>query len=95
MRNSEIKLDVISVSESFLEEPLAGTHSVVVKLKKELNYNNYTAKIKGNDIELKYDADVDGFFYNDDSAGAPNSLTVIVTEKSTQKSQEIVLINKN
>ncbi|MBU5592493.1 hypothetical protein KQI89_12080 [Clostridium sp. MSJ-4] len=64
-------------------------------LKDGLNYNNYTAKIKATNEELIYDKETVGaFFYENSDGEIPKSVVVVITENTTQKTQEVT-INKN
>ena len=87
------EIDVVDIKESELEEHIVGTYYVTLRLKTGLDYSKYTAKIKGADIEMVYDSVVKAFFYETSLQGAPEDITIIVTEKATGKTQEVTIVN--
>lgn len=88
---AEEALDVINSKESILVEPLVGAYALKVVLKEGYNYDKYTASIKDTKVDLSYDEDVKAFFYDNCDGEVPDSITIIITEKLTGRTQETVL----
>lgn len=84
-------LDVVNSNETILVEPLVGIYALKVTLKEGYNYDKYKASIKGTNVELAYDEEVKAFFYDNYEGEVPNSSTIIITEKLTGRTQEIVV----
>lgn len=88
---AEEALDVVNSNESILVEPLVGTYALKVVLKEGYNYDKYTASIKVSKADLSYDEEVKAFFYDNCDGEVPDSITIIITEKLTGRTQETIL----
>ncbi|MCY6959362.1 hypothetical protein [Clostridium brassicae] len=78
------------LNSELVEPKIPGAYYIAVKLNDGLDYNNYTAKIKNTSTELVYDDSVKKFFY-DDYKTSPSSVTIVIIEKSSGKTQEVIL----